>query len=300
MAMISPQQFRTSVDSRLAGVATTTGRTINRTRNLLVMERFLIHMVAVAPEAFILKGGLALELRLSRARTTADVDMLAPGAADDAEGVLARAGAHRPDPDDHLNFRVEPNRERPTIDGEGVRYQGRRFRLTPTLAGRPFGDPFGVDMAVADAVVGAAEVVEGSDFFVRYGMAPLRVPVYPLPTHLAEKLHALTLPRTAVNTRLKDLVDIALLSELEGHDAQLVRRAIERTFAFRDSHPVPEGLPDPPPEWEAPDARMHGEERLTGATLNDVMRAARAFHDPVLAGAAGRWAASSRSWTPSP
>ena len=38
--------------------------------SLLVMERFLTRMVAVAPDAFVLKGGLALELRLARARTT--------------------------------------------------------------------------------------------------------------------------------------------------------------------------------------------------------------------------------------
>lgn len=297
MAMIPPQQFRASVDARLSVVASATGRTINRTRNLLVMERFLVRMVAVAPGAFVLKGGFALELRLARARTTADVDMLARGAADNVEAVLVRAAAWHPDPDDHLDFRVEPNRDRPTIDGEGVRYEGYRFRLIPSLAGRPFGDPFGVDMAIADAVVGAPEIVEGSDFFTRYGMPPLRVPVYPLPTHLAEKVHAFTLPRATVNTRLKDLVDIALLSEVDGHAAEGLREAIQRTFAFRDSHAVPERLPGPPAEWAAPYTRMHDEERLPWATLDEVMAAARAFLDPVLAGASGRWTAATRSWT---
>jgi hypothetical protein len=297
MAVITPQQFRASVDARLAAVATSTGRTINRTRNLLVMERFLVRMVAVAPGGFVLKGGLALELRLARARTTADVDVLARGMSDAAGDILTAATRWRPDPDDHLAFHVEPNRDRPTIDGDGVRYQGRRFRLTPTIAGRPFGDPFGVDMAVADAVVGEPEVIEGSDFFVRYGMLPLRVPVYPLPTHLAEKLHALTLPRTAVNTRLKDLVDIALLAEVDGHESEVVRAAIRRTFVFRGSHPVPVQVPDPPAEWVAPYARMRTDERLTWATLDEVVAAARLFFDPLLVGACGRWVAATRCWT---
>ena len=68
MKATTPQQFRASVESRLSAEASATGRSINRVRTLLVMERFLTRMVA--PDAFVLKGGLALELRLARARTT--------------------------------------------------------------------------------------------------------------------------------------------------------------------------------------------------------------------------------------
>ena len=300
MKATSPQQFRASVESRLFTVATETGRTINRTRTLLVMERFLTRMVAVAPDAFVLKGGLALELRLARARTTRDVDVLARGDAAAAEALLRDAAAFVPDPPDHIDFAVAPNPSAPEIDGDGVRYDGRRFRVTPTIASRPFGDPFGLDVAIADAIVGAPDMLEGSDFFDRYGLARLRVAAYPLPTHLAEKLHALTLPRTQPNSRLKDLVDVALLSDLDGHKAALLRHAIDRTFRFRASHPVPALLPDPPGEWSARYARLQSDERLVWATLDDVMVVARAFLDPVLSGVAGRWDTTSRSWTLSP
>jgi hypothetical protein len=298
MALSTPQQFRASVESRLSPVATGTGRSVNRTRTLLVMERFLARMVAVAPDAFVLKGGLALELRLAQARTTRDVDVLARGDADGAEALLQRAASFVSDPPDHIAFTVAPNADAPEISGDGVRYHGRRFRVTPSLASRPFGDPFGVDVAVADAVVGAPDVLEGSDFFDRYGLTRLRVPAYPLPTHLAEKLHALTLPRTSPNSRLKDLVDIALLSELDGHDAALLQQAIHQTFTFRASHAAPARLPEPPSEWTAKYARMQADERLRWATLDDVLGAAGSFLDPILAGAAGRWDASSRSWVP--
>ncbi len=293
----TPQQLRASIESRLSPVATRTGRTINRTRTLLVMERFLARMVAVAPDAFVHKGGLALELRLSRARTTRDVDLLARGEADAAEPLLRRAAAWVPVPPDHLEFAIEPNPDDPEIDGDGVRYNGRRFRVTPRIASRPFGDPFGVDVAVADAVVGAPELLEGSDFFDRYGLSRLRVPAYPLPTHLAEKVHALSLPRSRPNSRLKDLVDIALLSELDAHDADLLRRAMQQTFSFRASHPLPDRLPEPPHEWTAQYARMQADERLSWAQLDDLMRAARGFLDPVLAGVVGRWDAATHSWT---
>ena len=296
MALTTPQQFRASVESRLSPAAAETGRAVNRTRTLLVMERFLTRMVAVAPDAFVLKGGLALELRLARARTTRDVDVLARGDADGADALVQRAASFVPAPPDHIVFSVAPNADAPEIGGEGVRYHGRRYRVTSTIASRPFGDPFGVDIAIADAVVGAPEVLEGSDFFARYGIARLRVPVYPLPTHIAEKIHALTLPRARPNSRLKDLVDVALLSELDGHNAELLRTAINRTFTFRASHPAPERLPDPPSGWRAKYATMQADERLSWATLYDVQGTARAFLDPVLAGVAGRWEPSSRSW----
>ncbi len=136
MKPTTPQQFRASVESRLSPVATGTGRSINRTRTLLVMDRFLARMVAVAPNAFVLKGGLALELRLARARTTRDVDVLARGGADAAEGLLRDAAAWVSDPPDHLDFAVEPNPDDPEIDGDGVRYHGRRFKVTPRIASR--------------------------------------------------------------------------------------------------------------------------------------------------------------------
>lgn len=296
MKSMTPKQFHASVSSRIAVEASASGRSINRVRTLLVMERFLMRMVAVGPDAFVLKGGLALELRLARARTTRDVDVLARGDGDSAEALMRRAAALVPEPPDHIDFTVGPNPTDPEIDGDGVRYHGRRFRVTSTIASRPFGDPFGVDVAVADAVVGTPDILQGSDFFDRYGLTRLCVPAYPLPTHLAEKLHALTLPRTRPNSRLKDLVDVALLSELDGHDADLLRRAIDRTFTFRASHAAPGRLPEPPSEWTAQYARMQADEHLRWSTLEALFRAASAFFDPVLAGAAGRWDRSSASW----
>lgn len=298
MALTTPQQFRASVDDRLRRAARSQGRPLNRIRTLLVMERFLARMVATEPDAFLLKGGLALELRLARARTTRDVDVLARGSKDHAVHLVEQAAARRPSPDDHLDFDVKPNPSDPEIDGTGVRYHGIRFRVTPTIASRPFGDPFGVDVALADAVVGEPEVLAGSDFFERYGLARLRVPVYPLPSHIAEKVHAYTLPRIGPNSRLKDLVDLALLTEVEGHDAAMLREAIHRTFRFRASHHVPEQLPGPPEEWTDRYRRVRDEERLPWATTEQLVEAAGELLNPVFKGVRGRWSPSARAWTP--
>ena len=53
-----------------------------RKRQLLVFDRFLARVVAIFGDAALLKGGLVLELRLERARTTKDIDLRVIGSPD--------------------------------------------------------------------------------------------------------------------------------------------------------------------------------------------------------------------------
>jgi hypothetical protein len=101
-------------------------------------------------------------------------------------------------------------------------------------------------------------------------------------THLAEKLHAYTLPRARPNTRIKDLPDIALLARTQQLDAERLRAAFRLTFSFRKTHPLPSALPSPPSEWGDPYERMARLDDLSWKTLPEVIAAARAFLDPVL------------------
>src|SRR4029077_11552213 len=80
--------------------------------------------------------------------------------------------------------------------------------------------------------------------------------LYPLETHIAEKLHAYTLPRKRPNSRVKDLPDIALLAGVREIDARRLRRAFEQTFTSRETHAVPRSLPAPPTAWASAYARM--------------------------------------------
>ncbi|MFY0535813.1 nucleotidyl transferase AbiEii/AbiGii toxin family protein [Nannocystis pusilla] len=88
-----------------------------RRRQLLIFERFLARVFAVLGDAVILKGGLVLEFRLQRARTTKDVDLRWMGSAERMFDNLQDAG--RLDLGDHMRFLVERNKKRPEIDGEG-------------------------------------------------------------------------------------------------------------------------------------------------------------------------------------
>jgi hypothetical protein len=56
---------------------TVPGRTYQDLRKLLAFDRILARLSAVAPDEWRLKGGVALEYRLDRARSTTDIDVSA-------------------------------------------------------------------------------------------------------------------------------------------------------------------------------------------------------------------------------
>jgi Nucleotidyl transferase AbiEii toxin, Type IV TA system len=68
----------------------------------------------------------------------------------------------------------------------------------------------------------------------------------------AEKIHAYTLPRNAANSRVKDLVDLALLIGSGGLDKQRILDALRLTFDRRGTHDLPAGLVPPPADWQIP------------------------------------------------
>lgn len=290
----SPEAFKQALEQRLRATWKT-GPEFARRRQLLVFDRFLARIVAVLGDAATLKGGLVLELRLERARTTKDVDLRLTGSPD---GVLAKLqAAARLDLGDFLAFEIGPDAEHPEIQNDGMQYEGMRFRADCRLAGKPFGNPFGVDVAFGDPILGSPETVVASDVLGFAGIAPPALRLYPLETHIAEKLHAYTMPRARPNSRVKDLPDIALLAGVRSLDAARLRAALEQTFTFRKTHGLPNELPPPPAAWEKPYAALAREDRLAWASIADVTAAAKAFLDPVLAEPiVATWAADARRW----
>jgi hypothetical protein len=143
-------------------------------------------------------------------------------------------------------------------------------------------------------------MIDGSDFLAFVGAPRARHRVYPCVGHIAEKLHAYTLPRKRENSRVKDLPDIALLAQVGPHDAGRLRMALKATFDLRKTQPLPTALPAPPSSWQPVYERMAGEDELPWRTLPEVFDAVRRFIDPVLADATGMWDPTRWSWkTPS-
>jgi hypothetical protein len=288
----TPEAFRTALDQRVRRAVA--GPEINRFRQLLVFDRFLARVFAHFGERATLKGGLVLELRLSRARTTKDVDLRLTGSVDDAYEGLREAGAL--DLGDWLTFSIAPDADMPRITGAGMVYDGFRFRAEARLAGKIYGDPFGVDLGFADVLTMVPDVVEGSRFLEFAGVQASQVRLYPRAAHVAEKLHAYTVPRERANTRVKDLPDLALLASTGSLGAAELRAAIDATFDFRGTHPVPSTLPTPAAAWAPTYERMAREDDLKWQTLEAVHAAAAAFLDPVLGEPSGTWDPEEWAW----
>src|SRR5690606_22938191 len=108
----SPDAFKQAVEQRLRA-GSRSGAEFARKRQLLVFDRFLARVVAVLGDAATLKGGLVLELRLERARTTKDVDLRMLHSPDDVLAKLQEAG--RKNLGDFMTFVVVPDDNHPEI-----------------------------------------------------------------------------------------------------------------------------------------------------------------------------------------
>jgi hypothetical protein len=293
----TPEAFKVALEARLKNSAKSrsVSVSVNRVRQRFVMERFLARVVHVFGSTATLKGGLALELRIATARSTKDIDLRAVGDASEVLPKLKRAAAV--DVGDHLSFRVAEHPQHPDI--EDALYEGRRFHVAAQLATRPYGDAFGVDVSMGDPMHGPTESFDGEDFLAFVGVPPVRVDLYPAETHVAEKFHAYTKPPRrpgAVNSRMKDLPDIAILGSVRAFDAQHLRSAIALTFNARATHDAPASLPAPPSSWAAEYPNFAEEHGLEWKALTDVHAAAAKFLDHALAGSDGSWDHAARAW----
>lgn len=292
----TPGAFKQALEQRLRN-ASSAGVDLARRRQLLVFERFLARMRQAAGDAVILKGGLVLELRLQRARTTKDVDLRMMGTPAELLDRLQAAG--RIDLGDFLRFEIQRDRQHPEIRGEGMKYAGHRFAAECRLAGKIYGRRFGIDVGFGDPLVGEPDDIVGDRLLDFAGIEPARMRLYPIASHIAEKLHAYSLPRERPNSRIKDLPDLALLASAGEIDAMQLRTALERTFEFRGTHAIPGELALPPAEWADAYRVMATSDELAWPTIEEVHRAASGFLEPVLSKRlrAGRWTPHSWSWT---
>lgn len=219
---------------------------VGRLQKRVAMERFLARVVAALPEQARLKGGYALELRLHRARATQDVD-LAMRDVQAAEALEALRDAAALDLGDYLAYRIEA-----TTRGapQGAPYGGERLTVVPELGGQRF-MPFPLDVGLGDADPGSPDVLRGGIDLSFADLAPLDVPAVSVAVHVAEKLHALSFPRTdgRENSRVKDLVDIVLLRDAAFADIEAVCRAVAATFERRGTHELPARVEVPVRSW---------------------------------------------------
>ena len=287
----SPAAFRQALEQRLLNQARAEPSVpLVRLRKVVAFEGLLRRLLIDRPDYWLLKGGFALQLRLGlQTRTTKDLDLRAAGPIDEAERYLRDAGQR--DLDDYFIFEVGAG----TTELMGAPGGGRRVPVRALLAGRRF-EEFHVDLGCGDPIVGVVQLVPGNPIFEALGYPAITVPVYPLTTTVAEKLHAYTLPRLADNMRVRDLVDLVLLLQAYEFDAQDLSRACVATFETRATHAWPPSFKPPPSSWEQPYQRLREETGTRLRTAEEAHEELVAFLSPVLRGTSARWDPESHSW----
>lgn len=250
--------------------------------------------MAVAPDSWILKGALALDRRFGdRARTTRDVDLAVTG--DDASAIADLLAAQAADLDDFFSFAIERTGALDRlVDGAAVRYH-----VVAELAGRTF-DEFVLDIGFDPPAGIEPDRLQGPALLTFAGIEPVVVPALPLEFLVAEKVHAYSRAygdRTVASTRVKDLVDLALIATEAAQDAERLRTALEVTFGSRASHSLPARLPRPPADWRVPYGRMARDIGLDPDLDAGHATAARLL-DPVFTGdvISASWNPSTRNW----
>jgi hypothetical protein len=185
---------------------------LSRLRNMVVFDLLLVRLMQDQPDAWVLKDGLALQLRLeNQAPTTKDMDVLLAAPHDEPDDVhqaLVRAALL--DMGDWFQFEVERSPAGTLAEPIG----DLRFQIRSLLDGRRF-ETFHVDVAWGDPLIEPVDTLATPPLLAFADIPPTPVPCYPLTQQVAEKVHAYTRPQaTRRSSRVKELIDTVLIAEL--------------------------------------------------------------------------------------
>jgi len=245
--------FRKALEDRLRRASLEDQVDLNRLRRQVAFDRLLARLFREEPAPWVLKGGYALELRFRAARSTVDIDLtlqrvVAETSPDGDTSQVVRAmlqSAADTPLGDWFEYAIGP----PVLDLTAAPYGGARYPVEARMDERIFAR-FHLDAGVGDAVMQPLETIECRDWLGFAGIDRARVMMIAREQQFAEKIHAYTLPRNTANSRVKDLVDLALLIGSGGLDTQRILDALRLTFERRGTHDLPAELVPPPADWQ--------------------------------------------------
>lgn len=217
--------------------------------------------------AFVIKGGVALELRLRlRARATRDFDATFREQFGEMLAVLD-AGLQQP----YGDFRFSRRGEIRDLGGKA-----KRLEVRVQYRGKPW-STVQMEVSTSGGCPVEAERVPATDLSELGLEGPEFVHCLSARFQIAQKIHAVTAPARdgRPNERYRDLVDLWLLREL-GVEPGRVRQACEDVFARREMQPWPPAV-EVPPHWADPFARLAGEVGLPTQSVEEAAEALRGY-----------------------
>jgi Nucleotidyl transferase AbiEii toxin, Type IV TA system len=247
------EAFRRALHDRLMVQSGGEQLLFERLRRGVAFERMVVRLAAlpaVDDSTWVVKGGLALELRLPvRTRATKDLDLATVEAITDGEEVRERlVDALDVDLADNFSFEVLESTPLSAALGDKC---GWRFLIETRLGNKSY------VLLRMDVVARANDMAGAIDEFtfrsaLAFANLPAEVTVraMALEQQAAEKFHAMCQDRgRRKNTRTKDLVDLVLLIELGLLDTVTLAARIRTVFGFRGIHELPTELPPLPEKW---------------------------------------------------
>jgi len=282
--MNAPTNISASVKARLQNVAATRGEDFNLLLLRYGIERLLFRL-SQSPHAdrFLLKGAMLFVVWDEKThRPTRDLDLLGFGSTEKADLIRVFAAvAAVPVVDDGIVFDPE------SVQADDIRednaYGGVRIRLLGKLGTAEV--PVQIDVGAGDVVTPAPE---SATFPVLLDFPAPKIRTYPVYTVVAEKFEAMVKLGIA-NTRMKDFYDIWFLARRFEFDGPTLRKAIDATFARRQTNlpPLPEALTDAfanDPTKQVQWAAFLRRNSLSGvpARFSEVVAIVRKFFEPVL------------------
>lgn len=267
MTYETAEALRTALEHRLNSRSREAGISIDRLRRRVVFERVVARLAHAEPGRWVLKGGMALEVRLrDQARLTKDLDLgLRDTVRERAELQDRLVDALSVDPfGDRFLLAAGPVTELMADGGGHVTW---RSSVAASLAGRPFGG-IKLDVSPRSHELDQTDVVPLPNSLAFAEIEVTTVEIIDVNRHAAEKFHAMLRHfGDRENTRVRDLLDLVILVENELLDLESLRAAARRVWHERDASEPPTTLPALPGSWPERYERLAADHDLTARSF---------------------------------
>ena len=267
MTYDTPQSLRMALEQRLLNQSRESGVSLDRLRRRVVFERVVARLQAAEPGRWVLKGGMALEVRLrDDARLTKDVDLGLRGEVSERSELHERlVEALAADPFvDRFVLTAGPV-TRLMEDGGG--HVTWRSKVAAHLAGKLFGG-VQLDVSPRNHELEETDTVPLPNSLAFAGIEAPMIEIIDVNRHAAEKCHAMLKDfGDRENTRVRDLVDLVILCQHELLDTAALSIAVRQVWLERDRVAPPTALPHFPASWPERYEQLAADHDLVVATF---------------------------------
>jgi hypothetical protein len=249
MTYETARALRTALEQRLLNTSIGTGVPLDRLRRRVLFQRIIARLQVAEPGLWVLKGGMALEVRLSdAARSTKDIDVGLRDAVNHADELHERLLAVLSIDPGGDRFMMELGKP-VQLREDGGGHLTWRVPVSASLAGKHFG-AIRLDVSPRAHELNDTDRLSLPNSLDFAGIPTTEVEIVDVHRHAAEKFHAMSrIYGERENTRVRDLLDLVILIEHGLLIPQPGATAARTVWAERDTAEPPLDLPPLPPSW---------------------------------------------------